>query len=125
MIGISDREIARWSEPLIADYIYAAYERCSAPSDAATRLGRLHCRLWRCLFDGETSGARRLRYELLKEAQALRIAGATLDAIDAAVLEELLDVVMRRSQRSRALAHADGMTLVNAASALGEIRIAA
>ncbi|HYA81170.1 MAG TPA: hypothetical protein VED87_09600 [Methylocystis sp.] len=122
---ISDRDIARWSEPLVADSIYCAYERCRPSRLAASTLGRLHCQVWRCLLDGETIVARRLRQDLVKEGQAHGITATTMDAIDATVIEELLVVVMRRSQRSRAMARSEGMTLVNAASALGEIRAAA
>ena len=122
---ISDGDIARWSEPLVADRIYCAYERCRPTRLAASTLGRLHCQVWRCLLDGETMVARRLRQDLVKVGQAHGIAATTMDAIDASVIEELLDVVMRRSPGSRAVARSEGMTLVNAAGALGEIRAAA
>ena len=93
--------------------------------DGAAALASLHCRLWRRLLNGETTDARRLRDLLLREAGAQQLAVQTLDAVDATVMEELLEVVMRRSQSSRVAAHSDGMTLIRAASSLGEIRSAA
>ncbi len=121
--GLTGKEIARWSEPLIADYIYTAYERCfGGPTEASEALGRQHCRLWRNLLDNEPVIARYLRRELLKAAAAEKLGAATLDAIDVGVFDHLMDIIMRRSQRSRDTAHSDGMTLVQAASTLGEIR---
>jgi hypothetical protein len=120
---ISTRQIASWSEPLIADYVFAAYERCfGGPCEAARILARQHCRVWRSLLRSELGGARASRAELLQSAARQRLAGAAIDAIDTGVFEQLLDIVVRRGQRWRDLAHSDGMALVHAASTLGEIR---
>ncbi len=125
VVSIS-KDIALWSEPLISDYIYAAYGRCfGGELGAAETLVRHHCRLWRALFDKELVVAGYLRRELLKAFAAQRLTRETLDAIDIGVCDHLLDVIMRRSQRSRDTARCDAMTLVHAASMLGEIRRAA
>lgn len=76
-------------------------------------------------MDAEPIVARYLRRELLKTAASAKLGSATVDAIDAAVFGHLLDVIMRRGQRSRDIARNDGMSLVLAASTLGEIRKAA
>lgn len=125
-IGLFGRDIALWSEPLIADYVYAAYERClDGQAEIAELLTQQHCRVWRALLDSEPIMARFLRQELLKALAGLRLATETLDAIDIGVCDELLEVIMRRSQRSRDSARCDAMALVQAASMLGEIRMAA
>jgi hypothetical protein len=121
--GLFGRDIALWSEPLIADYVYTAYERClDGQNEIAALLTQQHCRVWRALLDGEPIMARFLRQELLKALARLKLNNETLDAIDVGVCDELLEVIMRRSQRSRASARSDGMALVQAASMLGEIR---
>ncbi len=123
ILGFNAKDIARWSEPLVADYIFAAYEQCSdGDAEAAGALTQAHCRLWRSLLAGETTIARYARRELIKAAHARKVNLATLDAIDSVVLEALLDVIMRRSQRSRTMARSEGMALVEAASTLGELR---
>lgn len=120
-IQFSSHDIARWSEPLIADCVYAAYESSmGGRTENSEALGRLHCRLWRNLLNGELVLARYLRRELLKAAVAEKLGDATLDAIDSAVFEQLLDVIIRRGQRAARPAHVDGMSLLRAASALGE-----
>jgi hypothetical protein len=122
-VEFSSCEITRWSEPLIADCIYSAYERCFGGRTVASEtLGGCHCRLWRNLLNAEPVTARYLRRELLKAAASEGLSIATLDAIDAVVFDHLLDVIIRRGQRSRETAHDDGMLLVHAASTLGEIR---
>lgn len=119
----STKELAFWGEPLIADYVFAAYERhFGAHSEKVDVLARQHCRMWRNLLHGQTTVAAYLRRELVKAAEAQRLAPEEIDAIDTGVFEYLLDAVMRRGQRARGGARNDGMTLVNAASMLGEIR---
>jgi hypothetical protein len=122
-IEFSTSEIARWSEPLIADFIYSAYEQCfGGRTPASEALGGRHCRLWRNLLNEEPTVAVYLRRELLKAAAVERLPISTVDAIDAAVLDSLLDVLMRPGLRSRDSARNDGLSLVHAASTLGEIR---
>jgi hypothetical protein len=124
--GSTGKEIARWSEPLIADFIYRAYEGfLGGPTEASEALGHQHCQLWRKLLDNEPGIARYLRRDLLRAAAAQGLALETIDAIDIGVFDQLMDVVMRRRLRSRDAARSDGMTLVHAASTLGEIRKAA
>ncbi|MGA8171189.1 MAG: hypothetical protein WB816_10240 [Methylocystis sp.] len=116
-------EIIRWSEPVIADCIYSAYERCfGGQTEISEALARCHCRLWRNLLNAEPVVARYLRRELVKAASDQRMSSAAVDAIDAAVFSHLLEVLMRPGQRPRDVAREDGMLLVHAASTLGEIR---
>jgi hypothetical protein len=121
-----DEEIARWSEPLVADHIYGAYEHwLGGKCDGSEELGRRHCRLWRNLLSGDIQRARQTRGDLLKHARLADAGEEILEAIDAAVLSELLHVILRRSQSALEESRVDGMALMQAASALGGIRSAA
>ncbi len=120
------KEIVRWSEPLVADYIHGQYERLlGGSSDITEALGRQHCRMWRDLLNGEGRRAQLARRDLLKLAQLAKLGEASLDAIDASIFDALFDVILRRSTGSRDTARIDGHALVQAASTLGEIRHAA
>jgi hypothetical protein len=120
------RDIARWSEPLVADHIYGDYERAiGARNEVSETLGRQHCRMWRNLLAGEAQRAHLARRDLLSLAQKWRIDLATLEKIDAAIFDYLLGVILRRCQGSETAAKIDGLALVQAASTLGEIRKAA
>jgi hypothetical protein len=121
-----EREIARWSEPLVADDIYNAYEACfGGKSDLTEFLGRHHCRMWRSLLEGEARRAELTRRELVQFAQRAGIGEEVLTAIDMKIFNNLLEIILRRGMGSRDSARSDGMTLVHAASTLGEIRRAA
>lgn len=121
-----DEEIARWSEPLVADHIYGAYEHwLGGQCDESESLGRRHCRLWRSLLSGDTQSARWARSDLVEHARLSDAGEDILEAIDAAVMSELLQVILRRSPNARAESRMDGMALMQAAAALGGIRVAA
>ena len=62
------------------------------------------------------------RRDLLRTAEGEDLSGASIDAIDTAVFELSLDVVMRRGQRTHDDAQSDLIALMHAASTLGEIR---
>jgi len=120
------REISRWSEPLVADDVYHAYEACfGGKTDFSEFLGRQHCRMWRSLLEGEAQHARLARRELVRFAGNAGLGEDLLNAIDMKIFNNLLEIILRRGFGSRDSARVDGMTLVHAASTLGEIRKAA
>jgi hypothetical protein len=126
VFSTTSKEIVRWSEPLVADHIYNEYERLlGGRSDASESLGRQHCRMWRHLLDSEAQRAHVARRDLVNLARLARINPAEIEAMDAAIFDELLNVILRRGLSSRDSARLDGMVLVRAASTLGEIRQAA
>jgi hypothetical protein len=121
-----DREIARWSEPLVADDVYYAYETSlGGKTDLSEFLGRQHCRMWRSLLEGEARRAEASRRDLVRFAKGAGFGEDVLNAIDMKIFNNLLDIILRRGLGSRDAARTDGMTLVHAASTLGEIRRAA
>ena len=115
-------EMARWSEPLVADQIYGEYERRLGSTNKASKtLGRQHCRMWRHLLEGETISASSAQRELLKLAQTVNLDNRALGAINAAILADLLSIISCRSRRSRNTARLAGMSLLRAAKMLNEI----
>ncbi|MBI1867461.1 MAG: hypothetical protein HYS06_04085 [Methylocystis sp.] len=81
--------------------------------------------MWRNLLDGETTRARDARRDLLKLARLANLEEDTLAAIDEAIFDELFRVILNRCRASRDDTRLNGMALLIAASALGEIRQAA
>jgi hypothetical protein len=121
----TSREIARWSEPLVADRIFGVYEAWfRGRRQMWDALGRQHCRMWRSLLEGETVLARDARSDLVKLARRANVDERSLEAIDESVMDELFRVILRR-WHGRDEAHLNGMALMIAASTLGEIRRAA
>jgi hypothetical protein len=118
------KEIARWSEPLVADRILMVYDQRLAGAEAASSqaLAFQHRRMWRNLLEGQTARALEARRNLVRLAQKAHLGECDLEEIDRSILDELLGVILRRCQGSLMTARVQGMTLVMAASALGEIR---
>jgi hypothetical protein len=122
----ANREISKWSEPLVADHIYGEYERLlGGRTEHSEALGRQHFRMWRNLLGGKTATAEHARRELLTLARGSNLQIGAVEAIDAAIFRELLSLILRRGHGSLDAARTDGMVLVQAASTLGEIRKAA
>lgn len=122
----TSREIARWSEPLVADRIFGVYQAWfQGHGQMSDALGRQHCRMWRSLLEGEAIRAKDARSHLLKLAKRVNLEERSLEVIDESVMDELFRVILRRWQGSRDEARLNGMALVLAASTLGEIRKAA
>jgi hypothetical protein len=122
----ADKEIGWWSAPLIADSIYGAYEQLlGGKSEMSDSLARQHCRLWRSLLENDVKRAQQTKIRLFALIRLAHLNEAALDEIDTDVLENLLDVILRRNAGGHETARVDGKALVRAASALGEIRHAA
>lgn len=116
--------VAVWSESLIADRIFSAYEQIFGErSEGSEALGRQHCRMWRNLLaPGAQVHAQFARRELIKLARRAQLRDSDVERIDAAILADLLTLILRRGQGSIGAARNDGMALMQAASTLGEIR---
>jgi hypothetical protein len=122
-------DLAEWSAPLIADRIAEFYELRARQGQGRREdvpiMARAHCRLWASLLKAGSSQTGMARRDLVRLARATRIEAAELDALDHAILDDLMDVVIGRFARSRGVAHAYGMAIVSAASTLAEARLAA
>jgi hypothetical protein len=115
-------EMARWSEPLIADQACGEYERhLGGKNEVSESLGIQHSHMWRHLLKGEVRSAQSAQRDLLKLAQTVELDNGKLAAINTAILQDLLSVISRRSQSSRKTARLAGMSLMQAAMTLNEI----
>ncbi len=123
-------DLADWTAPIIADRIGEYYAivleaEGGGREDEGLRIARRHCRMWMCLLRGREAEARACRRDLLHMGRSFGLTPERIDAMDRAVLDELMDIVIGRFGRSRGVAHAYGMNLVNAAASLATARLAA
>ena len=81
--------------------------------------------MWMCLLRSRETEARACRRDLLTMGRAFGLTPERIDAMDRAVLDELMDIVIGRFGRSRNVAHAYSMRIVQAATSLAEVRLAA
>ena len=129
VVSEHDFDLAEWSAPLIADRIAEFYQSRARQNrgllaDVPT-IARAHCRLWASLLKPGSGQGGIARRDLMRLARALRIEASEIDALDRAILDDLMEVVIVRFARSRGAAHGYGMAVVAAASALTEARLAA
>lgn len=125
-LSAARRDLAEWSEPLIADRvseIYAAY--FDGDPQRVRPMTLQHCRLWRNLLLQEGTRVQNARRELLRLGRLAGLEAQTLDLIDEAVLDELADVVVARFHRSPATTRDYNKSLIRAASSLAEARLVA
>ena len=123
-------DLADWSAPIIADRIGEYYAMVLEADgvgreEEGLKVARRHCRMWMCLLRGRELEARACRRDLLNMGRAFGLTPERIDAMDRAVLDELMDIVIGRFGRSRGVAHAYSMKLVEAATSLAEVRLAA
>ncbi len=119
-------EMAQWACPLVSDRIADAYEACLGGKPSLREpLWRQHGGFWRLVLGGEAARAKVARAHLLALARIARIGPETVDAIDRLVLDELVDVVATRFQRSPANTRFYSRLLIEAAATLAETRLMA
>lgn len=119
-------DLAQWATPLASDRIACAYDFMLGEIPALCEpLWRQHGGFWRLILDAETARARVARAHLLALAQIARIGPEAVDAVDRLVLDELMDVVAARFQRSPANTRRYGRLLIDAVARLTETRLLA
>ena len=119
-------DLARWAGSLASDRIAAAYDAClGGKASLCDPLWRQHEALWRQILAGQGARARNARSHLLALAQIVKIGPETLDAIDRLVLDELVDVISSRFQRSPDAMRDYSRLLLEAAATLTETRLLA
>lgn len=118
-------EMAGWSQPLIIDQINHHYFALMRGKwELARELALIHYRVWRHVMNSDGDGAAQERHKLEAALQAAGLDAAAADAADRLVIDELMDVIVRRFQRSPALSRAYGMSLLNSAQLLTQARLA-
>jgi hypothetical protein len=116
--------LQEWSEPLIFDRLFSAYQILLHDDFLARGLSRMHARVWRALIGGDIGGFEALRETLIT---TLEPCGLTLDhlaEVDSDIMVELLDVVISRYHRSQRVARAYHLALMQLAGRLGPSRVA-
>ena len=88
-------------------------------------MARKHCRLWRAVIQDQPGDVPSASSELHLAGDKFGVDAKVIDEIDAAVVEELIDVVLWRYRSSRAAARTFSMVLMSATSTLGALKAAA
>jgi hypothetical protein len=113
------KDLLVWAEPIIADYLGNAYVECGIGAAHRTVLTTHHRRLWRALILTQHQMFEAARSDLLRGAGRAGLDPETLDDIDHEILEELMDIVLKRFRTSRDAAKGFGLVLLAVASDLG------
>ncbi len=118
-------DLQLWAQPLVMDQITHYYfDRLRGRYELARELSVIHYRMWRHLLngDGDAATQARLAHEgaLLASGLDLRMA----EEADRQVLDELMDVVVTRFQRTPSLARGYGQTLLDTAARLARTQTA-
>jgi hypothetical protein len=125
-LSVARRDLAEWSEPLIADRVGEIYAICFSGDQQRIRpMTRQHCRLWRNLLLQDSSRVQNARRELVRLGKLAGVESHTLDRIDEAVFDELAEVVVARFHRSPMTTRDYSKSLIRAASSLAEARFVA
>lgn len=118
------RTMWTWAEPIIVDRAVEVYGR-AVHSAGTVMMARKHCGLWRNVLQEQPAAVPAIKEELRRAADSLGLAEDLVDAVDEAILEELVDIVMSRYRSSRNTIKACSLVLMSATSRLGTARLAA
>lgn len=116
--GEGRRGLLEWAAPVIIDRLREVYERRLGVGDDAAALARLHNRVWRALIAADAANYAPLRAALVDSALRCRLDLACLDEADAQTMAELLDIVVKRFQRSERNAKSYQLALMEVAERL-------
>ena len=110
------RELMNWAEPIIADRILDGYRRVVESDADARYLSGQHRRLWRAILLEKRSILEILRQELCDDLIKAGLDRDVGDVIDHGVIEELIDIVLKRFRSSNERIKGFSMVLLGAAS---------
>ena len=120
--GSLRHEMATWAEPVIADCIAEVYGGYTLNASLASLLAIHHRRLWRALLLDQRSTAERIWVDLERDLARAGLDREITDEIDAAVLDELMDIVFARYRSSRDTVRAFSRVLLAAAAQTVAVR---
>jgi hypothetical protein len=106
-----------WCEPMVRDRLAGVWRETGSAEDAR-RFAELHWRMWRGALSGLSNLSVVSRRELMREIVDKRVPHAMISLADAAVVDEIAEVVLSRFRRSPQLAKGYMMVLVHAAAQL-------
>jgi len=116
--------LLEWSGPVIFDRLRLAYARRIADGEWASRLAKLHCRVWRALLMGDLDSFEAQRNELVAQ---LKLVGLSLDCVaeaDNQTMAELVEIVVARFRRSPQTSQAYHLALMQLAGTLRPMQAA-
>ena len=120
--GAIRHEMATWAEPVIADCIAVLYRGCVLSAPLGSLLAIHHRRLWRALLLDQRADAERIWLDLERDLLRAGLDREITEEIDAAVLDELMDIVLARYRSSREKVRAFSRVLLGAAAQTVAIR---
>ena len=95
------REMALWCFPILCDLIAECYGRVIGPRHPSLRMVTFcHSQLWQAMLLDDNGAARTTHGEVIGNLQLLGLQPAFADEINELVLDELMDVVAQRFQRT-------------------------
>ena len=112
------RELMNWAEPVIADRILDGYRSLQLAPEITRVLSGQHRRLWRAILLDRRGVMDDLRQELLQDLANADVDSDLADGIDQSVVEELIDIVLKRFRFSGERVKGFSMILLGAASHL-------
>ncbi len=120
------KDLLLWSPPIIADLMAGSYAASLGVRHPSARLfASMHTRMWRFVLQDNRSKLAEARKELTDMALLAGLDRPRLEAIDQAVLEELLDVIAARFTRSPEHVRTYSRVLLKTAADLTEMRLLA
>jgi hypothetical protein len=124
-LGELRRELMIWAEPVIADRILAGYRDYEVDGPLKNILSMHHRRLWRAMILEHRSLMGTLRHELQNDLHRAGVEADVAEDIDQSVMEELIDIILKRFRSSREMAKGFSLVLLSAASHMGAARAVA
>ena len=118
------KDLLFWSTPIITDLLMDAYGvRLGARQLSTQVLTSVHARLWRVMLQADIAAIDGARKDLLNLATLSKLSREIIDAIDEAVLDELLDVITIRFTRSAELMRDYTRVLLTASANVARMRM--
>lgn len=99
--------------------------RLQSSHHSVKMLARIHFLLWRKLMEGDGAQVMQLQRGLMRHLELLGIDSALVEAIDQAIVEELIDVIALRYRNSARALAAFNMAIAASVSTLSNARRAA
>lgn len=116
------RELAEWSQPVVVDFLRDLYGRRVGHDHPNLRaLCVSHGRAWRYMLQGDVERLAAARRDTTGVARLAGLKTADIVEIDAAMLDELMDVIVSRFQRAPAQAAVYGRILLGIAGRLSAL----
>ena len=93
--------MALWCFPIVCDLVAESYGRVIGPRHASLRVVTFcHSQLWQAMLLDDHVAARKSHGEVIWNLQLLGLQPTFADEINEVVLDELMDVVAQRFQRT-------------------------